>query len=66
MEKYFFPYDQRADDQFIEPIKTLNDSEPLEPVPATMDPYYPNSIARVTDPSTFERLYHPDRVKEDL
>jgi len=66
VEKYFFPYDRRADDQFIEPIKNLNDNEPLEPVPPTMDPYYPNSIGRVTDPSTFEMLYHPDRVKEDL
>jgi len=30
-----------------------------------MDPYYPNSVARVTDPGRYELLYHPEKVKED-
>ena len=66
VEKFYFPYDRRADDMFIESIKTGNDNEPLEPVPASMDPYYPNSIGVVNDPAKFERLYHPDKVKEDI
>ena len=65
VEKFFFPYDQRQDDKYIESIPTHDDSEPREPVPPVMDPYYPNSVSRVTDPTRFEMLYHPDKVKED-
>ena len=30
-----------------------------------MDPYYPNSVSRVTDATRYEMLYHPDKVRED-
>lgn len=65
VEKYFFPYDFRADDKYIESIPDHDESEPREPIPALMDPYYPNSVSRVTDASRFEMLYHPDKAKED-
>ncbi len=65
VEKYFFPYDFRADDKYIESIPNGDESEPREPVPAAMDPYYPNSVGRVTDAGRFEMLYHPDKVRED-
>ena len=65
VEKFFFPYDQRHDDKYIESIPNSYENDPREPVPAVMDPYYPNSVSRVTDPTRFEMLYHPDKVKED-
>ena len=65
VEKFFFPYDQRQDDKYIESIPNHDENEPREPIPAVMDPYYPNSVTRVTDPTRFEMLYHPDKVKED-
>ena len=66
VDKFFFPYDPRSDEQFIEPIKSRNEEEPLEPLPAAMDPYYPNSIGLVSDPAKFQMLYHPDKVKDDI
>lgn len=65
VEKYFFPYDQRQDDKYIESIPHHDDTEPREPLPSVMDPYYPNSIVRVTDATRYEMLYHPDKVRED-
>ena len=50
---------------YIESIGRDSDCEPREPEAAPMDPYYPNSVARVTDPGRYELLYHPEKVKED-
>ena len=58
VEKFFFPYDRREDDQFIE--DNLN-----EPIACEMDPYYPNSLG-MKEAKAFELLYSPDNVKEDL